>query len=201
MNARTSGLFSKRNRLKFQTLHSPFCLLIRQNAQNLTALLSTLESITLYETIRCTSIMVHFRPGGGGLQLISGKGAVRPGFPNCGACELTFASERGGLVSWKFPNLGARELKISKYGGLWAENFQIWGLFELKISKFGDLWAKIWVKIEAVEAKISKFGLVNWLFCLKWDPCELQERREKGVFRAAHPYTPFLGQCPPPPGF
>ena len=38
---------------------------------------------------------------------------------------------------------------------------------------------------------------MNWLFCLKWDPCELQERREKGVFRAAHPHTPFLGQCPP----
>ena len=38
---------------------------------------------------------------------------------------------------------------------------------------------------------------MNWLFCLKWDPCELQERREKGVFRAAHPRTPFLGQCPP----
>ena len=111
----------------------------------------------------------------------------------CGACELTFASEKGGL---------------------WAENFQIWGLVswkfpnlgacELKISKFGGLWAKIWVKIEAVEAKIfqifSKGGLVNWLFCLKWDPCERQERREKGVFRAAHPHTPFLGQCPPPPG-
>ena len=40
-------------------------------------------------------------------------------------------------------------------------------------------------------------GLMNWLFCLKWDPCELQERREKGVFRAAHPRTPFLGHCPP----
>ena len=31
---------------------------------------------------------------------------------------------------------------------------------------------------------------------LKWDPCELWERREKGVFRAAHPHTPLLGQCP-----
>ena len=38
---------------------------------------------------------------------------------------------------------------------------------------------------------------MNWLVCLKWDPCELQERREKGIFRAAHPHTPFLGQCPP----
>ena len=32
------------------------------------------------------------------------------------------------------------------------------------------------------------------LFCLKWDPCELQERHEKGVFRVTHPHTPFLGQ-------
>ena len=40
---------------------------------------------------------------------------------------------------------------------------------------------------------------MNWLFSLKWDPCERQERREKGVFRVAHPHTPFLGQCPPPP--
>ena len=39
---------------------------------------------------------------------------------------------------------------------------------------------------------------MNGLFCLKWDPCERQKRREKGVFRAAHPHTPFLGQCPPP---
>ena len=121
---------------------------------------------------------------GGALNFFSGRG-VRPGFPKCGACELTFASER----------------KISKFGGLWAENFQILGACELKISKFG-----------ACELKISKFGglweenfqifskggLVNWLFCLKWDPCERQERREKGVFRAAHPHTPFLGQCPPP---
>ena len=81
--------------------------------------------------------------GGGALNFFSGRG-VRPGFPKCGACELTFASEKGGL---------------------WAENFQIWGLVswkfpnlgacELKISKFGGLWAKIWVEIEAVEAKIS----------------------------------------------
>ena len=39
---------------------------------------------------------------------------------------------------------------------------------------------------------------MNWLFCLKWDPSELQERHEKGVFRAAHPHIPFLSQCLPP---
>ena len=39
-------------------------------------------------------------------------------------------------MSGKLPNLGACELKISKFGGFRA---------------------KIWVKIEAVEAKISNF--------------------------------------------
>ena len=33
---------------------------------------------------------------GGALNFFSGRG-VRPGFPKCGACELTFASEKGGL--------------------------------------------------------------------------------------------------------
>ena len=44
--------------------------------------------------------------GGGALNFFSGRG-VRPGFPKCGACELTFASEKG-----------ACERKISKFGGL-----------------------------------------------------------------------------------
>ena len=35
-------------------------------------------------------------PGGGALNFFSGRG-VRPGFPKCGACELTLASEKGGL--------------------------------------------------------------------------------------------------------
>ena len=34
--------------------------------------------------------------GGGALDFFSGRG-VQPGFPKCGACELTFASEKGGL--------------------------------------------------------------------------------------------------------
>ena len=53
---------------------------------------------------------------GGGTQLFSGRG-VWPGFPKCGACELTIASEKGACER-KFPNLGACELKISKFGGL-----------------------------------------------------------------------------------
>ena len=115
-------------------------------------------------------LKVNICPGGHS-TFFSGRG-VWPGFPKCGACELTFASEK----------LGACELEISKFGGSWA---------------------KIWVKIEAVRLKFPNFlkrGLVNGLFCLKWDPYERQKRREKGVFRAAHPYTPFLGQCPVPPG-
>ena len=100
-------------------------------------------------------------------------GVCGPGFRSVGACELTFASEKGVL---------------------WTEIF-----------KFGRLRARILAKIEVLEAKLSKFfskrGLVNWLlsfiFCLKWDPCELRERHEKGVFRAANPHTLFLGQCPP----
>ena len=65
---------------------------------------------------------------GGTLNFFSGRG-IGPGFPKCGACELTFASERGGgLVSGKLPNLRACELKISKFGAC-----------ELKISKFGGL--------------------------------------------------------------
>ena len=130
-----------------------------------------------------------------------GGGALN--FFQVGVCSPDFRSV--GLANWYLPlKRGVCELKISKFGGLWTENFPIWGACELKISKVGGLWANlIWVKIEAVETKISKFsqkgGLVNWSFCLKWDPCELHERCEKGVFRAAHPHAPFLGQSPPPP--
>ena len=46
-------------------------------------------------------------PQGGHSTFFSGRG-VRLGFRKCGACELTFASEKGGLVS----------RKVSKFGGL-----------------------------------------------------------------------------------
>ena len=48
---------------------------------------------------RCNAMPFVLRSvfrGGGGTQLFSGRG-VRPGFPKCGACELIFASEKGGL--------------------------------------------------------------------------------------------------------
>ena len=37
--------------------------------------------------------------------------------------------------------------------------------------------------------------LIFKLFCLKWDPCKLQEKHEKRGFQGAHPHTFFLGQC------
>ena len=39
--------------------------------------------------------LVQYR-GGGHSTFFQVEG-VRPGFPKCGACELTFGSERGGL--------------------------------------------------------------------------------------------------------
>ena len=111
--------------------------------------------------------------GGGALNFFSGRG-VRPGFPKCGACELTFASEKGGL---------------------WAENWAC----ELKMSKFWGLWAKIWVKIEAVEATISKFSQkgILWTDSFAWNGTLASGRRgvKRGSGRTSH--TPFLGQCPP----
>ena len=69
-----------------------------------------------------------------------------------------------GLVSWKFQNLGACELKISKFGGLRA---------------------KIWVKIEAVEAKISKLSQkgVLWTDSFAWNGTLASGRR--GVKRGS----------------
>ena len=125
--------------------------------------------------------LFYWCSGGGGTQLFSGRG-VRPGFPKCGACELILASEKGGglwtenfpiwgLVNWKFPNLGACELKISKFEGLWAE---------------------IWAKIEAVEAKISKFSQkgVLWTDPFAWNGTFANCRR--GVKRgSSEPHIPI----------
>ena len=145
---------------------------------------------------------IFFFWGGGGGESLAERKYSEPGgghstFFQEGVCGPDFRLRtdiclwKGGLVRGKFPNLGACELKISKFGALWAKNFQI-------------LWAKIWVKIEQCWGKnfqISQKGVLwtDSLICLKWDPCERQERHEKGVFRAAHPHTPLLGQCPPPP--
>ena len=114
---------------------------------------------------------------------------MRPGFPKCGACELIFASEKGWLVNWKFPNLGLVNWKFPKSGAC-----------ELKISKFGGLWAEIWVKIEAVEAKISKLsqkGLL-WTDPFAWNGTLANCRR--GVKRGSSgPHIPYpLSRSVPP---
>ena len=53
--------------------------------------------------------------------------------------------------------------------------------------------------METVDAKISKSSqkgvICELTLLLERDPCE-QERRERVVFRAAHPHTHFLGECP-----
>ena len=127
--------------------------------------INTISNYSWKRTISChvylvfqLSVMLLVQ---GALNFFSDRG-VRPGFPKCGAWELLFDSEKGGgglwtenfqiwgLVNWKFPNLGACELKISKFGGLTA---------------------KIWAKIEAVEAKISKFSQkgVLWTDSFAWN--------------------------------
>ena len=40
----------------------------------------------------------HGWPTRGALNFYSGR-SMRPRFPKCGACELIFASEKGGLVN------------------------------------------------------------------------------------------------------
>ena len=112
-----------------------------------------------------------FKPGWGALN-----------FFQVGVCGPDFRSV--GLANWYLPlKRGACELKISNFGGLWAENFQIWALVSWNL---GEIWG-----CRGYNFQIFSKGVpVNWSFCLKWDPCELQERREKGVFRAAHP-APF----------
>ena len=146
---------------------------------------------SLWRVASCMIKESGYTAPGGALNFFSGRG-VRPGFPKCGTCELTFASEKGvlwaenfqilGLVSWKFPNLGACELKISKFGGMWA---------------------KIWVKIEAVEAKISKFSQkgVLWTDSFAWNGTLASGRR--GVKRGSSgphiPIPPSRSVPPPPP--
>ena len=145
---------------------------------------------------------MYFRAGGGGTQL----------FFQVGVCGQHFRSV--GLVNWSLPLKGV----------LWIKNkFQIWGSVNWKLAKIGGFESEDFGQIGVVEPKIShlflirgsceltaawngtlvNYRLLKWdralvnYRLLIWDPCELRERREKGVFRAAHPHTPFLGQYPP----
>ena len=54
-------------------------------------------------------------PGGGALNFFSGRG-VRPGFPNCGFCELIIASEKGVLRTENFKIWGFRSKILAKIG-------------------------------------------------------------------------------------
>ena len=133
-------------------------------------------------------------PGEGHSTFFFQVGVCGPDFRSVGLANWPRGTDiclwKGGSANWKFPNLGACELKVSKFGSLWAE-----------ISKFGGLRAKIWAKIEAAEAKnfqiFSKGCLVIWLFCLKWDPCRLQERREKGGLQGYTSPYPLSRSVPP----
>ena len=119
-------------------------------------------------------------PPGGALNFFSGRG-VRPRFPKCGACELTFASEKGGL---------------------WAENFQIWGLVSWKFPNLGACELKFGWKLRLLRLKFQNF--------LKRGSCELTLLLEMGPLRAVgeawkgglqgrtSPYP--LSRSVPPPG-
>ena len=105
--------------------------------------------------------------GGGALNFFffSGRG-VLPGFPKCGACELTFASEKGGLWAENF-----------HIWGLWAENFQIWGLVSWKFPNLGDCELKFGWKLRLFRLKFPNF--------LKRGSCEPTLLLEMGPLRAA----------------
>ena len=119
-------------------------------------------------------------PRGGALNFFSGRG-VRPGSPKCGACELTFASEKGGL---------------------WAENFQICGLVSWKFPNLRACELKFGWKLRLLRLKFPNF--------LKRGSCELTLLLEMGPLRAAgeawkgglqgrtSPY-PLSRSVPPPP--
>ena len=118
--------------------------------------------------------------GGGALNSFSGRG-VRPRFPKCGACELTFASEKGGL---------------------WAEKFWIWGLLNWKFPNLGACELKFRWKLRLLRLKFLNF--------LKRGSCELTLLLEMGPLWAAgeawkgglqgrtSPY-PLSRSVPPPP--
>ena len=106
-----------------------------------------------YQQSSSLSLFKESHPGGG-TQLFSGRG-VRPEFPKCGACELTFASEKGEL---------------------WAENFQIWWLVSWKFPNLGACELKFGWKLRLYRLKFPNF--------LKSGSCELTLLLEMGPLRA-----------------
>ena len=132
----------------------------------------------------CT-VMVQF---GFKLKLKESKGVQGPQgghstFFQVGVCGPDFRSV--GLANWHLPlKRGACERKFPNLGAC-----------ELKISKFGGLWAKIWVKIEAVKAKISKFSQkgVLWTDFFAWNGTLASGRRgvKRGSSGPHDPIPPF----------
>ena len=62
----------------------------------MTLMIVLVVTITLMIAIKVAMILMITDSRGGALNFFPGRG-VRPGFPKCGACELTFASEKWGL--------------------------------------------------------------------------------------------------------
>ena len=81
--------------------------------------------------------------------------------------------------------------------------YQIFKLFDENGAKLEHLGLKIAIFFKWLiwETKfyiyLSNLSLMWRDLSLNWRCCERQERREKGILRAAHPHTPFSGACPP----
>ena len=101
-------------------------------------------------------------------------------------------------------------------GGLWADFHQKQGLenwsfikflgfFDANQGQIGASGAKnchiLW-KLLILEAKFYIYDFqmrILWKdLSLIWGSCEWKERCENGFLSAAHPHTPFSGECPPP---
>ena len=133
-------------------------------------------------------LLLHYCPGG------------HYTFFQVGVCSQDFQSV--GLANWCLPlKRGTCELKISKFGGLWTENFQIWGLVSWKIPNLGACELKFGWKLRLYRLKFPNFlkrGSCKLTLLLEMGPLRITGECGKGVFRATHPHTLFLGQCPPP---
>ena len=99
-------------------------------------------------------------------------------------------------------------------------DFRTWGLCcgQTNCHDSKGLWADFHQKRGQIRASEAKYCLIFWKIVdfggkilhlsFKWESMnELKPQlgvlwtageREKGVLRAAHPYTPFSGECPPP---
>ena len=120
---------------------------------------------------------------------------VRPGFPNL------------GLVSGKLPWKWWLVSGLSSKTGVWELIiYQISKLFDKNRGQIGVSVAKnchIFWKLLIWRQNLTFLFQMRVLWkdlSLNWGSCERQERREKGVLRAAHPHTctNFSGECPPP---